>query len=174
MARSLLQQYLDTGAQYTEMTRGRAEKIVKELVKAGEVRRKKAASAVDDLVERSRANANELLEVIQSEVRNQLSLLETVTKDAVDRLEEQVEALRAQVQELLPNRTPARRPAVKAAAPAATAKKAAAKKAPAKKAAAKRAPAKKAAAKRTAKKAATKRAPAKKAAAKRTAKKASS
>jgi polyhydroxyalkanoate synthesis regulator phasin len=167
MARSLLQQYLDTGAQYTEMTRGRAEKIVKEFVKAGEVRRKKAASAVDELVERSRANANELLEVIQGEVRNQLSLLETVTKDAVDRLEEQVEALRAQVQELLPNRAPARRPAAKAAA--APARKAAAKRAPAKKAPAKKAAAKKA----PAKKAAAKRAPAKKVAAKRTAKKAS-
>ncbi len=53
MARNaLIQQYLDAGIQFTQMTRERAEAIVKDLVKAGEVRRKQAASLVDDLVDR--------------------------------------------------------------------------------------------------------------------------
>ena len=42
MARNPLQQYVDSSAQFTELTRERAEKIVKKLVKAGEINRKKA------------------------------------------------------------------------------------------------------------------------------------
>ena len=55
MARhALIKQYLDAGIQFTQMTRERAEAIVKDLVEDGEVRRKQASRMVDDLVERSR------------------------------------------------------------------------------------------------------------------------
>ena len=144
---ALFKQYLDAGIQFSEMTRERAEKIVKDLVEAGEIRRQQASDLVNDLVDRSRANTEAMVETIRGEVRNQLAVLENVTKDAVERLEAQVAALSAQVQELLPGAVSDRlpKPAKKAAA-----KKAPAKKAPAKKAAAKKAPAKKAAAKKAA------------------------
>ncbi len=182
MARNaLLKQYLDAGMQFSQMTRERAEAIVKDLVDAGEVRRKKANSLVDDIVDRSRSNLEQLLDTVRAEVQNQLALVEVVTKEAFGRLEDQVGQLRTQVQELVPGGRPAPRraaparrkaTAAKKAAPArrkatatkkaaAATKKAAAKRAPAKKkAAAKRAPAKRKAA---AKKATARRATAKKA-----------
>ena len=83
---ALFKQYLDAGVQFSEMTRDRAEKIVKELVEAGEVRRQQATGLVNDLVDRSRANAEALVETVRSEVQSQLAALEVVTKDAVDRL----------------------------------------------------------------------------------------
>ncbi len=52
------------------------------------------------LVKRSRANAQALAETIQSEVKNQLAVLEVVTRDAVERLEQQVASLSAQVEAL--------------------------------------------------------------------------
>jgi polyhydroxyalkanoate synthesis regulator phasin len=130
-----LKNYLDAGIQFTEMTRDRAERIVKDLVKAGEVRNKKAGDLVNELVERSRANTESLLETVRGEVRNQLSVLEVVTKDAVDRLEAQVAALNSQVQDLLPDAvtdrlpSPRKAPVRTAAAKASPAKKAVATKA---------------------------------------------
>jgi colicin import membrane protein len=148
MARNaLLKQYLDAGMQFTQMTRERAESIVKDLVDAGEVRRKQANRLVDDLVDRSRNNVEQFLDTVRKEVRDQVALLEVVSKEAFGRLEEQVGQLREQVQSLLPDgrgRAPATRKAAAKKAPAK--KKAAAKKAPAKKkAATKKAVAKKAA-----------------------------
>src|SRR5437763_850820 len=54
------QQYLDTGRAWTEMSRAQAEAVVRDLVKAGEVQQKRAKKAVDELLERSRKNAEEL------------------------------------------------------------------------------------------------------------------
>lgn len=151
----LLKRYLDAGMHFTQMTQQRAEAIVKDLVKAGEVQAEQAQSAVGDLVERSRKNTDRLVSQIRKEVRNQMAVAEFVTKDVVNRLQSQIEEIRSQL--------PGGRPVKKAAAT-----KAAAKKAPAKKATAKRAPAKKAAAKKVAaKRAPAKRAPAKRAPAKK-------
>jgi polyhydroxyalkanoate synthesis regulator phasin len=176
MARNPLQQYFEAGMQFQEITRDRAERIVRELVKVGEVRRATATAAVDELVERTRHNAQQLLDAVQTEVRNQLSVLESITKDAVDRLEGQVEALRQQLQDLFPGAAGAAgaaRPARPPVAPPPTAS-APAKKSPAKKSAAKRSAAKRTTKKKAAtKKSAAKRTTAKKASAKRAAKKAS-
>ena len=162
MARSprnaLLKQYLDAGIQFTQMTRERAESIVKDLVDAGEVRRKQANRLVDDLVERSRSNFDQMLETVRKEVQDQVALLEVVSKDAIARLEDQVNQLRTQI-EGRRRTAPVRKAASTAAKKAAPARKAAAKKATAaKKTAARKATtakrtAKKATARRTAKKA---------------------
>ena len=162
MARSprnaLLKQYLDAGIQFTQMTRERAEAIVKDLVDAGEVRRKQANRLVDDLVDRSRSNFDQMLETVRKEVQDQVALLEVVSKDAIARLEDQVNQLRTQI-EGRRRAAPVRKAASSAARKAAPARKAAAKKATAaKKTAARKAStakrtAKKATARRTAKKA---------------------
>jgi polyhydroxyalkanoate synthesis regulator phasin len=141
--------YIDAGAALTQLTRARAEELVQELVKNGEVQRKEAQSKVDDLIERSRNSTEALLSLVHAEVSNQLSSLGIGSLDDLAR----------QVASFL-GRGPA-----KAAAPAkkTAAKKTAAKKTAAKKTAAKKAPAKKTAAKKTAaKKTAAKKAPAKK------------
>ena len=139
----------DAGIAFTQMTRSRAEELVQELVKSGEVQRKEARTKVEELIERSRKSSESLLSVVRDEVGNQLHSM------GITNLED----LAKQVGSLLGRSS-------KAASGAA--KKAPAKKAPAKKAAAKKAPAKKAAAKKAAaKKAPAKKAPAKKAPAKK-------
>jgi polyhydroxyalkanoate synthesis regulator phasin len=130
------QRYLDAGIAFTQMTRSRAEELVQELVKSGEVQRKEAQAKVEELIDRSRKSSESLLSVVRDEVGNQLHSL------GISNLED----LAKQVAALL-NRSPktASGPAKKSAA-----KKAPAKKAAAKKSAAKKAPAKKAAAKKSA------------------------
>src|SRR3954464_7621725 len=128
----LFKRYLEAGMQFSQMTRERAEAIVRDLVKAGEVQAEQTQTMVTEVLDRSRKNTERFVEQVQAEVRKQVSVAEFVTKDAVARLQSQVDELRAQ----LPG--PAgRRPAKKAAA-----KKSPAKKTPAKKAAAKKSPAK--------------------------------
>jgi len=81
------QQYLDTGRAWTEMTRAQAEATVRDLVKAGDVQQKRAKKAVDELLERSRKNAEELRKVVRHEIQNQISALGIATKEDLARLE---------------------------------------------------------------------------------------
>jgi len=144
------QRYLDAGIAFTQMTRSRAEELVQELVKSGEVQGKEARTKVEELIERSRKSSESLLSVVRDEVGNQLHSMGVSN----------IEDLAKQVASLLGRSSKAASGAArKSAAKKAPAKKAAAKKAPAKKAPAKKAPAKKA----PAKKAAAKKAAAKKA-----------
>jgi polyhydroxyalkanoate synthesis regulator phasin len=154
----LFRRYLDAGIQFSQMTQQRAEAIVRDLVKAGEVQAEQTQAMVNDLVERSRKNTDRFVDQIRKEVRNQLEVAEVVTKDVVARMQAQIDDLRSQL--------PGGRPAKKSGAKKSAAKKTAVKKkAPAKKAAAKKAPAKKkAAAKKSAAKAPAKTAPAQQAA----------
>ena len=130
------------------MTRSRAEGIVKDLVKAGEVQQKQAQKNVDDLVERSRKNTEQLLELIRKEISTQLSSIGIATKDDIARLEAKISAAEnGRGASEIVVATPAEAAAEAAAATTATAPVA---KAPAKKAPAKKAPAKKATAKKAA------------------------
>jgi polyhydroxyalkanoate synthesis regulator phasin len=114
------------------MTQQRAEALVRDLVKAGEVQAEQTQALVNELVDRSRRNTERLVEQIRSEVRNQLEIAEVVTKDVVARMQTQIDDLRSQLA--------GQRPGGKKKPPekkkAAAKKKAAKKKAPAKKKAA--------------------------------------
>jgi polyhydroxyalkanoate synthesis regulator phasin len=81
------QQYLDTGRAWTQMTREQAETTVRELVKAGDLQQKRAKKAVDELLERSRKNAEELRKLVRHEIQNQISALGIATKEDLARLE---------------------------------------------------------------------------------------
>jgi polyhydroxyalkanoate synthesis regulator phasin len=144
----ILKRYLDAGIAFTTLTQSRAEALVKDLVKAGEVQADQAREAVTELVERSRKNTEKLLDTVRDEVRNQITGLGLVKKDDLDKLE-------ARLSRFFSNAS---------RATSSAAKKAPARKAPAKKAASAAKATKKAATKKagTAKKAATRRAPAKK------------
>lgn len=146
----LFKRLLDSGMQFSAMTQSRAESIVKELVKQGEVRRKEAEEFVAALVERGRESTERLTQLIEEEVGRQISRFAA----QLDALESRVGALTG----VASRRGPAAKaPAAKAPAKKAVAKKgaaapakASAKKAPAKKSGAKKATAKKAPAKRSA------------------------
>jgi polyhydroxyalkanoate synthesis regulator phasin len=128
----LFKRYLDAGIQFSQMTQQRAEALVRDLVKAGEVQAEQTQALVNELVDRSRRNTERLVEQIRSEVRNQLEIAEVVTKDVVARMQTQIDDLRSQLA--------GQRPGGKKKPPekkkAAAKKKAAKKKAPAKKKAA--------------------------------------
>jgi polyhydroxyalkanoate synthesis regulator phasin len=68
----ILKRYLEAGMAFTQMTRTRAEAIVKDLVHAGDVQREQAQDRVEELVERSRKNTDALLALVRKEIRSQL------------------------------------------------------------------------------------------------------
>lgn len=172
----VLKRYLEAGQSFVDMTQTRAEELVRDLMKAGEVQADQARELVTELVDRSRRNSERLLETIRAEVREQITSMGLVSNADLDRLEERLAGLVTQVAESAraaadrvaePAKSAASAVGKKGPARKAPATKAAAKKAPAKKTgtAAKKAPAKKTAAKKVG--TAAKKAPAKKAAAKK-------
>ncbi len=146
-----IQRYIDAGIAFTNMTRKKAEELVSELVKNGDIQTDEAKARVEELLERGRQGTEVIVSHVRSEVSRQL---DAVGITSLEDLANQVAALLGR------SETSTKKKAAAKKAPAK--KKAAAKKAPAKKkAAAKKAPATK---KPAAKKApATNKAPAKKA-----------
>jgi polyhydroxyalkanoate synthesis regulator phasin len=67
--------YVEAGALLGQVTRARAEEIVRELVSTGDVQREQAQRWVDELVERSRRTSEDLVNLIRSEVAAQLTAL---------------------------------------------------------------------------------------------------
>ena len=150
----VLKRYIDTGLAFTAVTQARAEALVKDLVKAGEVqadqarevdRRPRGAQPQEQRAARSRPCA--------ARSRTQITGLGLVSKADLDKAEERIAVARGAATAPVRKAASGSKAAAKAAGqegPAAkkatgTAKKATgAKKAPAKKAPAKKAPAKKA------------------------------
>ena len=125
MAQSdLLKRYLDAGLAFTQMTQQRAEAIIKDLVKAGEVQAEHATQRRNELVERSRQNTEKLAESIRKEVRDQIRSLGLATQSDIESLRKEIAALKKGAP-AAPAAKKAAAPAKKAAAkkPAATAKK---------------------------------------------------
>jgi len=144
-----LKRYLEAGLALTQITRARAEELVRELIQTGEVERNRAQDWVEDLMSTSRERSEAFISTVRSEVRSQLSEVGVTNLDElakrVAHILERTQAAARKAAKRTAKRPAKRAPAKKKAA----AKKAAAKKAPArKKAPAKRAPAKKTAARR--------------------------
>ena len=82
--------YVEAGAALGQITRARAEEIVRELVGAGQLQGTQAQEWVDDLVERSRKASEDLLALVRTEVASQLTALgidpEDLAKQAADLL----------------------------------------------------------------------------------------
>jgi polyhydroxyalkanoate synthesis regulator phasin len=79
-----------------ELSRARAEEIVKGLVRNGEIRREQTAAWVKNLMEVSRQNREELTEFVGGEIRDQIANLGLATRRDVERLERRVARLEAQ------------------------------------------------------------------------------
>ncbi|MFP5352005.1 MAG: phasin family protein [Actinomycetota bacterium] len=79
-----------------ELTRYRAEQIVKDLVKAGDVRREQASTIVRDLLETSKASRSELLRFVRSEIQSQVATLGLASQRDLDRLERRVARLESE------------------------------------------------------------------------------
>ena len=110
MANEMWKRYLDVGVTFTEMTRKRAEEFVRDLVKAGEVQQERAQKAVDDLVDRSRRNTEELVALVRQEIKSQVSTLGIATKDDIKRLEGRINQLaKAPVKKTAPRKATAKK-----------------------------------------------------------------
>ena len=143
--------YLEAAAVLGEITRARAEELVRELMGTGGAQRAQAQQWVDELVGRSRRAAEDILELVRAEVSNQMQALgldpEELARQAAEILRRSVWAGRRTDEDASRTTGAAKRgPATKAPATARPATKAPTKKAPTKKATAKKATAKKPAA----------------------------
>jgi polyhydroxyalkanoate synthesis regulator phasin len=150
----LLKRLLDAGMTFTAMTQARAEDLIRDLVRAGEVQAEQAQSVIDELVDRSRRNSERLIDAVRAEIRQQMASLGLATKNDVERLERRVaEVSAARGTRKATTKKASTRKATKAARKsggrASTAKTATARKATAKKAGATKTGAKKAARKAT-------------------------
>jgi polyhydroxyalkanoate synthesis regulator phasin len=90
----LLKRYLDAGLAFTQMTQQRAEAIVRDLVKAGEVQAEQASARRDELMERSRKNTERLVETVRREVRDQVRTLGLATQSDIDALRREIASLK--------------------------------------------------------------------------------
>src|ERR1700677_3781485 len=95
-----IKKYLDAGTVLGQVTRARAEEIVRELASAGDIQREQTQEWVDNLVERSRKTSEQILDLIRHEVSTQLSkidstALETLAGQVSDLLKRSAEAGRA-------------------------------------------------------------------------------
>lgn len=96
----MLKRLLDAGMTFTAMTQARAEELIRDLVRAGEVQAEQAQAVRDELVERSRRNSERLIDAVRSEIRQQMSNLGLATTGDVARLERRVTELGERVNTL--------------------------------------------------------------------------
>ena len=95
-----IRKYLDAGTVLGQVSRGRAEEIVRELVNAGDIQRGQAQEWVDNLVERSRKTSEQVLELVRHEVAASSSSidpkhLEAIANQVADLLKKSAEAGRS-------------------------------------------------------------------------------
>jgi polyhydroxyalkanoate synthesis regulator phasin len=132
-----IRKYLEAGMAFTQTTRAKAEEVVGNLVRAGELQTEQTQQQVQELVERSRENTERVAKAVRSEVVAQLGSLGFATKADLAKLERKIDAMKSGSGA---KKTAAKKSATKKSAT----KKTAAKRPTAKKSAAKKAAAKKA------------------------------
>jgi polyhydroxyalkanoate synthesis regulator phasin len=92
-----IRKYLDAGSVFGQVTRGRAEEIVRELVNSGDIQRNQAQEWVDTLVDRSRKSSEQIVDIVRREVAAQLSrvdgkAIENLSKQVADVLKKSADA----------------------------------------------------------------------------------
>lgn len=86
-----LRRYVEAGMALTQLTRARAEAMVKDLVRAGEVQREQAQDRVEELLDRSRRSTEGLIGLVRKEVAQQLSSMGFATREDLEKLEARLE-----------------------------------------------------------------------------------
>ena len=91
----LFKRSLEAGTSFLDMTRERAEAMVKEWVDAGDLGKGRAQKAVEQVLDRSRKASDELRAMVRKEIGVQLAALGVATRDDIARLEAKIDAARA-------------------------------------------------------------------------------
>lgn len=94
-----------------ELTRNRADDIVKNWVRDGEIRRDQAASAVKNLLETSRRSRQDLLDFVKTEIEHQVRSMGLVTTRDLARLERRIARLEGGAKS--PKKTARKKPAAR-------------------------------------------------------------
>lgn len=87
-----LRKYVEAGIAFTQLTKAKAEAIVRELVKAGDVQREQAQERAEDLLDRSRKSTEGLVGIVRREIGQQLSSIGFATKEDLDAFEARLES----------------------------------------------------------------------------------
>lgn len=80
-----------------EVPRKQAERFARDLAKRGEVRASQVSGLAEEIVKRSRQNAEMVRTVVSSEIRRQVKVLGLATKNEVDGLTKRVRELESGV-----------------------------------------------------------------------------
>jgi polyhydroxyalkanoate synthesis regulator phasin len=92
------EQYLQTLASLSDLTRTQAERVAALLAKQGEVQSAQVGRVAEDLMRRTQKNREIMSRLIQREVKRQLGVLGMATRDEVARLQQRVRALEQEVE----------------------------------------------------------------------------
>jgi polyhydroxyalkanoate synthesis regulator phasin len=114
------EQYLQTLASLSDLTRTQAERVAALLAKQGEVQSAQVGRVAEDLMRRTQKNREILTRLVQREVKRQLGVLGMATRDEVARLQQRVRALEQSVERASQSPPPGPRPATTTKAKAAT------------------------------------------------------
>ncbi|MGH2777973.1 MAG: hypothetical protein ACRDJB_04925 [Actinomycetota bacterium] len=98
-----------------ELTRNRAENIVRDLISSGDLSGSQAGQAVKELMERSRQNRREILNLVRSEIRGQIEALGLASKRDIERLERRVARLEGRPSATTKKKPPKKKTAKKTA-----------------------------------------------------------
>ena len=95
-----LRRWATVGSGVAELVLNRAEKLVRELVREGEVQREAASGLVRDLMERTKDDRDEVTRALRAEIQNQTAQLGIASAREVERLEEALDGLTDRVARL--------------------------------------------------------------------------
>lgn len=166
-----LKRYVEAATGLGNLTKARAERVARQLVKQGEAASDQVGELVDELLERQRKNREAITEMVRAETKRVVRRMGLATTSEVERLETEVSELKQELDQARSSATAKKTATRKKSGRKKATKKSASKKQSSKKQSSKKATEKKGTAKKKAsKKKATKKSPAKKSPAKKAAK----
>lgn len=95
-----LRRWATVGSGVAELVLNRAEQLVKELVREGEIQREAAAGVVRDIMERTKDDRDEVARALRVEIQNQTAQLGLASAREVERLEGAVDRLTERIARL--------------------------------------------------------------------------
>jgi len=83
-------QFLEAGMQFTAVTRTEAQRRARQLVREGQLAQGRMQAFIDELVRTSRQRADDLVEIVRTEIQRQVEALGIATKRDLERLEARI------------------------------------------------------------------------------------
>lgn len=111
-----LSKYVEAATGLTQLTKAKAEQIVKQVLKQGSGVTGSASGLVEDLLDRSRRNREAITSLVKSETQRAVKAMGFATQADVERLERQVaEVRRSSAAKKATKKSPAKKAAKKTA-----------------------------------------------------------